>query len=160
MRLVRNRLLLRTIILNRSSAPYGENKFETIKRMYNNAILHHVSKYFSQPQSISFVGLYGRPLRKCRPRAAAQIRQMAGLGMCTPKRRTIPVFYIRTNILLNSIIWAAVGSGCITIFVRPNRISGRKCVCFNLIQQMSAQIPTVPPPSIHISVSRIFPFFK
>lgn len=71
-----------------------------------------------------------------------------------------PFFYIRTNILLNSIIWAAVGSGCITIFVRPKRVSGRKFICFNLIQQMYAQIPTVPPPSIHISVSRIFPFFK
>ena len=68
-----------------------------------------------------------------------------------------PFFYIRTNILLNGIIWAPVGSGCITIFVRPKRVSGRKCICFNLIQQMYAQIPTVPPPSIHISASRSFP---
>lgn len=68
-----------------------------------------------------------------------------------------PFFYIRTNILLNGIVWAPVGSGCITIFVRPKRVSGRKCICFNLIQQMYAQIPTIPPPSIHISASRSFP---
>ena len=43
-----------------------------------------------------------------------------------------PFFF--TNILLNGIVWAAVGPGCITIFVRPKRVSGREMCLFKSYQ--------------------------